>query len=103
MIPIEIIMLIATALMFVIVIVALVFLFIQSERNAKRLMAKNLQEYELSRMPKEKRELSVFKTDEQLYYENKVKQDNLNKKLQGKIAELKREEDAFDYQIARNG
>lgn len=103
MIPIEILMLTATLLMFAIVIVAMVFLFIQSERNAKRLMAKNLQEYELSRIPKEKRELSVFKTDEELYYEDKLKRDKLEKQLKGKMEALKREEVAFDFQVERNG
>lgn len=103
MIPIEIIMLIANVMMFGLVILAMLLLYRQGEDNAKRLMAKNLQEYEAAKHPAKDKPMAIYKDDETLYYENQLKQQKLQKNLQADLMALKREEESFQFSVDRSG
>ena len=99
----EIFMMVALVLMFILVLTAIACMFVLSGRTAKQLMARNLAEYEAYNNPKDKEKPVGYMTDEQLYWQNRQKQDDLNKKLQKNIQLLKKEEEAFEFNVERNG
>lgn len=101
--PFEIFMFVAMLLMFIALMTLIVCFTVSTERHAKHLMSKNLMEYEATRKPNNGSKPTKYMTDEDLYYQDKLKSENFNKDLQNKIEALKAEEEAFTFNVERNG